>query len=274
MIRTHFQTLLQLFLYPILLFSLSACVQNNPASTPAEPASGSNVLRVGITSNAPPLAYKDGRATVGLEVEFAKGLAAATGRELRLVELKWQDQIPALLAGKTDIIMSGMTITDHRRYQIAFSTPYMVSGQVSLVRRPELSTYKDGFTDLLNLTVKVGTVLGTTGNFFIDEKIANSRKKFTFKTPQQGVQALLNREIDAFVYDLPMNFHFAAMNEVNGLAPVIIPMSREEIAWGIRRENKQLQAAANAYLASIKESGQLKSMLIHWIPFFKNVFDR
>jgi polar amino acid transport system substrate-binding protein len=274
MIRTHFRLVVHVLLCPVLLFSLFACVQASPSSTPAAPAASSKVLRVGITSNAPPLAYKEGRTTVGLEAEFAKGLAAATGRELRFVELKWKDQIPALLAGKTDIIMSGMTITDYRRYQIAFSTPYMVSGQVSLVRRPELSTYTDGFTDLLNPTVKVGTVLGTTGSFFIDEKIANSRKKFTFNTPQQAVEALLDRKIDAFVYDLPMNFHFAAQNEINGLAPVMIPMTREEIAWGIRKNDQQLIQEADAYLAAIKESGQLKTMLIHWIPFFKNVFDR
>ncbi len=274
MIRTHFRTFILALLCPILLLSLSACVQKNPAPDPTNPSGNSGVLRVGITSNAPPLAYKEGRKTVGLEVEFAKGIAAATGRELRFVELKWQDQIPALLAGKTDIIMSGMTITGQRQYQIAFSTPYMISGQVSLVRRPELSTYINGFIDLLNPTVKVGTVQGTTGHFFIDEKIANTRKKITFATPQQGIKALLDREIDAFVYDLPMNFYFAAQNEINGLAPVTIPMTREEIAWGIRKDDSQLLEAANSYLASIRADGSLKTMLIHWIPFFKTVFNR
>ena len=259
----------------LILLTLSSCVQSD-YDTGSASSSNTKTLRVGITPNAPPTAYKESGQVTGLEAEFARGLARFAGREVRFVELKWNDQIPALLAGKTDIIMSSMTITDARLYRIAFCNPYMISGQVSLVRLTDMNRYRNGFTDLLNPTVKIGTVKGTTGDLFIVKNVATDRKQryFNFETPEQGVKALLAQKIDAFVYDLPMNFYFAAQNEANGLAPVITPMTREQIGWGVRKDDTVLQQTANAYLAEIKQDGRLKQMLIHWIPFFKNVFNR
>lgn len=258
-----------------ILLTLSSCVQSNN-NTGSAPASNTKILRVGITTNAPPTAYKERGQVTGLEAEFARGLARFAGREVRFVELKWNDQIPALLAGKTDIIMSSMTITNARLYRIAFCNPYMISGQVSLVRLTDMNRYRNGFTDLLNPSVKIGTVKGTTGDLFIEKNVATDRKQryTSFETPEQGVKALLAQKIDAFVYDLPMNFYFAAQNEANGLAPVTTPMTREQIGWGVRKDDTVLQQTANAYLAAIKQDGRLKKMLIRWIPFFKNVFNR
>ena len=261
-----------------LLAVLASCVQNDydTGTGAGTPKSGKDVLRVGITPNAPPMAFKQQGKLTGLEVEFARGLAQFTGKDLKFVELKWEEQIPALLAGKTDIIMSSMTITDARSYQIAFCTPYMISGQVSLVRLADMYKFRNGFTDLLNATIRIGSVKGTTGALFVEKNVATDRKNryFYYQNPKQGVDALLAKKIDAFIYDLPMNFYFAAQNESNGLAPVAMLMTREQIAWGIRTNEPELQQAANAYLQSIKESGRLKKMLVQWIPFFKNVFNK
>ncbi len=256
----------------LLLLTLSACVQSE-YNTVTPSVGSQKVLRVGITTNAPPMAYREGERVTGLEAEFARGLAKFTGRTIRFVELKWDEQIPALLAGKTDIIMSSMTITEARSYRISFCDPYMISGQVSLVRLSEMNRFINGFTDLLNPAVTTGTVKGTTGDLFVEKNIAGGKRK-RFNTPEKGIKALLNNQIDAFVYDLPMNFYFAAKYEGSGLAPVTIPFTREQIAWGVRKDDSALRQEANTYLARLKEEGQLKKMLVHWIPFFKNVFNR
>src|SRR5438132_5937385 len=51
----------------------------------------------------------------GLEVDFARELTGALGRSLELRELEWNELIPALEAGRIDLIMSGMTITRARQ---------------------------------------------------------------------------------------------------------------------------------------------------------------
>lgn len=250
----------------------SGCVASHQKAASADLA-GKQLLKVGITTNAPPMAYRESGKITGLETEFAEGLAKYSGRKLRFVELKWEQQIPALLAGKTDIIMSAMTITDARRYQIAFADPYMVTGQVSLVRLAEYNRFSSGFTDLLNPTVRVGTVKATTGDFLVTQ----SKSKgliIHYDSAAQGVRALLDKKIDVFVYDLPMNFYLAAKYTNQGLTVVTVPMTKEFIAWGIRKDDTRLLAQANGYLQGIKASGKLQQMIIRWIPFYEELFNK
>lgn len=254
-----------------LLFLLIGCI----SCTTTGNVSGSRaakVLKVGITTNSPPMAYREGREVTGLEADFARGLAEFAGKELQFVEIGWEDQIPALLDYRTDIIMSAMSVTRLRRYRINFADPYMITGQISLVRMQEVNRFQNGFTDLLNPTVKIGTVEGTTGDYFVLQNRARGERT-AFKNAQKGVQALINKKIDAFVYDLPMNFHFGAIYADKGLAPVVIPLTREQVAWGIRKDDVELLNMANSYLASLKESKELPKLIQRWIPFYKNVFN-
>ena len=254
-----------------LLFLLFGCISGTTTGNVSN-RNAANVLKVGITTNAPPMAYREGREVIGLESDFARGLAKFTGRDVQFVEIDWEDQIPALLDHRTDIIMSAMTITKPRSYRINFADPYMITGQVSLVRMQEINRFHNGFTDLLNPTVRIGTVAGTTGDYFIQQNRARGERT-VFKNAQKGVQALIDKKIDAFVYDLPMNFHFGAIYADRGLAPVVIPLTREQIAWGIRNDDVELLNMANSYLASLKESKELPKLIQRWIPFYKNVFN-
>src|SRR6266705_668353 len=91
-------------------------------------------LRVGITPNLPPLAFEQIGKIVGIEADFAQQLVKELGREVKFIELDWEKQIPALLDGKTDIVMSGMTVTKTRQFRVNFCRPYLRSGQMALVR--------------------------------------------------------------------------------------------------------------------------------------------
>ena len=254
------------FLAALLVLS-AGCVRTDSSSN-LQPDNSVKLLRVGISTNSPPMAYRENNNIVGLEADLAKGLAEFTGRQLKLVQLNWKDQIPSLLSNKTDIIMSGMTITNPRKYQIAFSDPYMVSGQISLIRRVDRGKFPIGMTDLLNPSIKIGTVTGTTGDFFIqDVKARGARTQFP--TSAQAVKALLAGKIDAFVYDLPGNLHLAAKYAAEGLLPVLIPLTREYLAWGIHPENRELLDAANSYVKSLSDQGVLDPTIQRWIPYYK-----
>ena len=208
----------------------------------------------------------------GLEAEFARGLAGFTHRRLEYVMLPWDEQIPALLAGKTDIIMSAMTITHSRSYQIQFSKPYMITGQVSLVRLRDQSRFGTGFSDLLNPMVRVGVVRATSGDLLISQS-KNSKGIIRYENADKAVQGLFDQEIDAFVYDLPMNFYLGALYADKGLVPITTPLTREQLAWGIRKEDAGLLEAAKSYLDGLQKSGELEKMVIRWIPYYAAVYN-
>ncbi len=54
-------------------------------------------------------------------------LCKRAGLECKIIAQDWDGMVPGLKAGKFDVIMDGMSITDERKKEIDFSKPYAVS---------------------------------------------------------------------------------------------------------------------------------------------------
>ncbi len=258
-----FGTMCICLLLMVAALGCQATAAKKPPPVPEVPAAG-GVLRVGISPNMPPLIYRQDGRIVGLEAEFAEGLARHLGRRLELVEVDWDDQIPYLEKGRTDIIMSGMSITDLRRIRIAFCTPYAKTGQMALIRREDIQRFKTGYYSLVEIPA-IGAVRDTTGDIFIRSRFPDTRKMF-YNSLDDGVRALMRRKIDVLMHDAPAVMLAAARFE-NHLAPVPKMFTNEYLAWGVRKDNAKLLGEANAFIGKIKKSGRLKEMVNRWIPF-------
>jgi ABC-type amino acid transport substrate-binding protein len=91
--------------------TITGCTQAaRPPAPPPAPAAPTEI-RVGIAPIYPPLAFKEGGQIKGVEVDFTRQLWLDLGVKFVLVELPWDDLIPALRAGRIDVIMSGMSVT-------------------------------------------------------------------------------------------------------------------------------------------------------------------
>ena len=223
-------------------------------------------LKVGVSTNAPPFAYKAGGQLQGLEVDFARQLAAHLNREAILVEIPWDQQLSSLESGKIDIIMSGMTITPKRQYRALFTKPYMKSGQILLVRTPEAQRYSSGIVSLMGSEPAIGTIQGTTGDLFITRTI-NRPRLTRFLTSSQAVEALKKEEIDVLVHDAPIVCHYAAITQDVQLTPILQFGTEEYLAWAVNKTDRNLADAANGFLEVIARSGQLSTTIHRWIPY-------
>lgn len=223
-----------------------------------------NVLRVGVTANSPPLIFRQENKIVGLEADLARALAKYLAKTPRFVEIQWEDQIPALLENRIDIIMSGMTITPLREVRISFSIPYFESGQLALIRRMDAARYSTGLFSLTTSSA-IGVIKDTTGEYFVETQFSSVKKK-VYTNPRAAVKDLIDKEIDMFIYDGPMVLYLASENENNGLTALFSRLTREYLAWGIRKDNKELLDSANNFLRAADESGELNKMVKYWIP--------
>ena len=61
---------------------------------------------------------------VGFEPDVAMDVCGRVKIECKIIAQDWDGMIPGLNAGKFDVIMDGMSITDERKKQIDFSIPY------------------------------------------------------------------------------------------------------------------------------------------------------
>jgi ABC-type amino acid transport substrate-binding protein len=224
-----------------------------------------NILRVGVTPNAPPLIFKQGNAIVGLEADFAREFAKYLDKSLQFVELDWGDQIPALLENRIDIIMSGMTRTALREVRISFTSRYLESGQMALIRREDAARFSTGIFSITTSSA-IGVIKNTFGEYFVDERYSSVKKK-VFSTPRAAVKAVIDKKIDMFIYDAPMVLYLASENENQGLTALFALLTREDLAWGVRKDNTDLLNSANSFLQNPDNEKMLKKMTQYWVPF-------
>ncbi len=261
--------LLWVLLFSIAVVSLiTGCVSTDQkAAESIVIAPDKNILRVGVTPNAPPLIFKQANKVVGLEADFAREFAKYLGKSLRFIELEWEDQIPALLENRIDIIMSGMTRTPLREVRIAFTTRYLESGQMALIRREDVARYSTGFFALTTSSA-IGVIKDTTGEYFVETNYSSVKKKI-YSTPDAAAKAVIKKKIDMFIYDAPMVLYLASENEIKGLTALFTLLTEEYLAWGFRKDNKDLLNSANNFLRTINDEGKLNQIIHYWIPFAK-----
>ena len=234
----------------------------NSRAIPAD----ASVLRVGITPLSPPMAFKQQGQSVGVEADLAQALAADLGRQLRFVELKWEDQVPALVDNRIDIIMSGMTITPTRGVRARFSDSYLEVGQMALVRRDDLHRYALGFPQ--PLPGKVGVQKNTTGDFLVQNQFRRE-DRIAYDSVDKAVRALVAGKIALVIHDSTVVWWKASENETQGLAVVSYPLSREPLGWAVNPGNDGLLLQVNDYLKRIRANGQLQSIVRKWLPWVK-----
>ena len=68
-----------------------------------------------------PWEYYDGENIVGIDPEVAQAIADKLGLELEIMDLDFDSIITAVSAGKADMGMAGMTVTEERQKNVDFS---------------------------------------------------------------------------------------------------------------------------------------------------------
>ncbi len=246
------------------LIGLGGCAANGVSTGQARV----NPILVGVTPNYPPIIFKTGEQITGLEADLAKLLAAELKRPIEFVELSWERQIPSLLEGKIDIIMSGMTITQARQVRITFSQPYLTSGLMIAFTAENASKYTS-LDNIVESIPAVGFVAGTTGEVYARDKFREGNRMVPVKSAEEAALALKNGRIDIFVYDAPSIVWIVSENEAQlKLLPELINI--EYLGWGLRRDDRELLVMVNAALGRWKNDGTLKKTILKWMPYWKH----
>ena len=72
---------------------------------------------------------------IGFEIDVGRKLAEDMGVEVEFVPTAWDGIIPALISGKFDVIISGMSITPQRNLTVNFTRPYAYTGATIVANR-------------------------------------------------------------------------------------------------------------------------------------------
>lgn len=220
-------------------------------------------LRIGMEPGYMPfeLTNKKGEI-IGFDADIAKRMAKAMNVELELVSTAWDGIIPALITGKFDIIMSGMTLTQERNLTVNFAEPYILIGQSVLLKK-ELADKVKSYKDLNDPKYIVASKLGTTGEQATKKMIPNA-KYISYETEQEGVMELVNGKVDAFIYDLPFNTVALSQKGQGKIVHLAEPFTKEPLAWAVRKGDPDLLNWLNHFLNQIKYDGVYDKIHQKW----------
>jgi ABC-type amino acid transport substrate-binding protein len=252
------------------LVALGAAVVSSPASSFAGETIERLQLRVGVSPDYPPIAFKEDGELRGVEIDLARQLAADFDVDVSFVEAKFSsDLIEALKKRKIDVIMSGMSITVDRRSDVGFTDPYQRVGQMVLVRKADQARF--AARDAMNAAVvRVGVAKETTGEMFARRRLDKATIQ-GFDSPDEGIAALRAGALDVFIHDAPTVWRTVGRpkNEDPDLIGIYRPLTEEHLAWAVRQEDAELKGFLNAALSHWRKTGTIESILDRWVPVRK-----
>ena len=221
-------------------------------------------LRVGFESGYVPFEMTNKKGEfIGFDMDFGRRLAKSMGVKFVPINTAWDGIIPALMTGKFDIIMGGMTITQERNLKVNFAEPYIVVGQTILLNK-KLKDQVISYKDLNNPKYIVTSRMGTTG----EQAIKNYIPKATYKGFESEAEAgleVINGKADALVYDLPFcGFLYGSQGKDKTIF-LSDPFTYEPLAWAINKGDPDFLNYLNNFLRQTKGDGFYDRMYKKWI---------
>ncbi len=189
---------------------------------------------------------------IGIEVDILKAIAAKLGVELEIVAMDFESVVPGIEAGKFDVGVSGITITEKRLQSALFTQPYCLAAQAIVVVEGSPITCK---ADLEGKKVSVQT--GTTAESYTMD---NGYNVLAFAANSDAEMALVNGKVDAWVIDdLTAAEMVAAYNETADVQLVILSeaMTTEPYGFAFNLDSEELVAAVDAILTEMLQNGTI-----------------
>ena len=218
-------------------------------------------LIMGTNAAFPPYEFisdEDGESIVGIDAEIAGMVADELGLELEIEDMEFSSIISAVQAGKVDVGLAGMTVTEERLQNVNFSSSYATGVQVVIV--PKADSKVASLDDLANVTI--GVQESTTGHIYCEDEFG-AENVVAFSTGVLAVQALLNGDVDCVVIDNEPAKAFVAANE--GLTILDTEYAVEEYAAAISKDNEALLAAFNEVLDAKIADGTVAAIVAKYI---------
>lgn len=190
----------------------------------------------------------------GYDVQIARQIGEALGREVVVAKYEWEGLIPALMSDKIDIIVAGMSPTEERAKAIDFTEPYyelqfaiVVSADSEYANAKTLEDFSGA-----RLTGQLSTL-----HYDLITQVPDVQQEQAMKSFPIMRVALESDRIDGYISEVPEAQSASSANDK--LAFVVpepnfqVDVADKTLAIGVKKGNTELLDAVNAALAEITE---------------------
>lgn len=235
------------------------------APRPLDAIRESGVIRVGTAGDYQPMSYLDPStgAYVGFDAALAEDLAASLGVKVEYVETSWPTLMDDTLAGKFDLAICGITITDERKEKALMSDGYLENGKTVLCRAEDAGTYTS-LSAINRPEVRVMENPGGLNEKFARENLPNAT--LVIHDVNQEIPGLVAAgEADVMITEV-MEAGYYAGQDGRLAAPLIRePFTSGQLGALMPKGSDELLAYVNAFLAKEKASGRIDALAGEYI---------
>jgi polar amino acid transport system substrate-binding protein len=233
-----------------------------PAATTLDGILKRGELIVGTTGTQPPLnATTKAGEVIGFDADIANLIASSMGVKVKFSKMPFSELLPALEAGKVDMVISSMTMTLPRNLKVAFVGPYYVSGKGILTKGDAVAALQQA--DGLNKPeFKVAALKDSTSQKFV-EAAAPRAKLVKVKDYDAALDMLLQDKIKALVADYPFCAYSAFRYRDKGLVAGQSRLTFEPLGIAVKPDTLLINWLRN-FVIMLDGSGQLKLLIQKW----------
>ena len=221
-------------------------------------------INIGLSAFVPWAMRDKNGDLIGFEIDVARKVAEDMGVEINFVPTAWDGIIPALLAGKFDIIISGMSVTIKRNLTVNFTRPYARTGYI-VIANSTLAEEKGiaGLEDLNREDITIASRRGSTGAVAMERHFPKARKIY-FDDDILSVQEVANGKIEASSSTPPK-----AAFEIERRGDVIRIVSNEQLsptreAFALRKGDPDALNFFSNWIQENEASGWLAERRAFW----------
>ena len=227
-------------------------------------------IRVGVEGAYPPFSYVTPEGELaGFDIDIAKALVAAMGKEIELVPQDWDGIIPALLARKYDAIIASMSITEERKKKVAFSNKYYNTPAKFVCKKGAMDEFSRDKIKGKNIGVQRATIHDRylTDNYGKDVTIKR------YATQDEAYLDLVAGRVDMLLAD-SVAISDGFLKKPEGQDYQFIGPDLNDPKWfgegtgiAIRKEDKDLVAMFNKAIEKIRADGTYKKIQDKYFDF-------
>lgn len=217
-------------------------------------------LVIGITLYEPMNYYDSNNVLTGFDTEFAQQVCEKLGVNPKFQVIEWEQKESELKSRTIDCIWNGLTVTEERKDNMAFSDPYVDNRQVLIIKKDNAEKYAQE-TDLAN--IKVAAESGSAGQSAIEENATLSTDEFIGCSAQKDVLMEVKAgTVDAGVIDYVMAT--ASIKDDTDYSDLMIvdavELAPEQYAIGLRLEDTETLAKINDAVKQLADEGKLQTL--------------
>ena len=223
------------------------------------------VLRVGTAGDYQPMSYLDPETGkyVGFDAELAEDLAAVLGVDIEYVPTSWPTLTENTLAGKFDLAICGITVTDARKEAALMSDGYLENGKTVLCRAEDAGKYIS--LEAINRPeVRVMENPGGLNEKFARENLPEAT--LIIHDVNQEIPGLVAAgEADVMITEVMEAGYYTGKDQRLAAPLIHEPFTQGELGVLMPKGNEELLAYVNEFLAAEKESGRMDELAEKYI---------